>query len=167
MTAGADPVRLVPIQHMDMVDPVMQAKRTWRMLSAGLAALMLTAGAAPAADMVRIPYDDTQPCAEAKVLKRIVSRFDHQVKNVPHLPDVAILDFRNISEVRYIPESEDRPIARRYCSAHVDLSDGRSKAVWYLIEGRMGYASIGEGVEFCVDGFDRWLVYNGYCRVLR
>jgi hypothetical protein len=36
-----------------------------------------------------------------------------------------------------------------------------------LIEGRMGFAGIGENVEFCVSGFDRWLVYNGRCRVLQ
>ena len=31
----------------------------------------------------------------------------------------------------------------------------------------MGFASIGDNVEFCVAGFDRWMVYNGRCRVLR
>ena len=31
----------------------------------------------------------------------------------------------------------------------------------------MGFASIGDGVEFCVSGFDRWNVYNSGCRVLR
>ena len=28
------------------------------------------------------------------------------------------------------------------------------------------FASIGDNVEFCVSGFDRWMVYNGRCRVL-
>ena len=35
------------------------------------------------------------------------------------------------------------------------------------IEEGMGFASIGDNVEFCVSGFDRWMVYNGRCRVLR
>ena len=47
------------------------------------------------------------------------------------------------------------------------LSDGRKRSLWYLIEYGMGLASIGDNVEFCVSGFDRWLVYNGGCRVLR
>ena len=36
-----------------------------------------------------------------------------------------------------------------------------------LIEEGQGFASIGDNVEFCVSGFDRWLVYNGRCRILR
>ena len=31
----------------------------------------------------------------------------------------------------------------------------------------MGFVGIGDNVEFCVSGFDRWMVYNGRCRVLR
>ena len=72
----------------------------------------------------------------------------------------------------------DRPIARRYCGATVELSDGRRRDIWYLIEERMGFATLldgfhlanetrGSNVEFCVAGFDRWMVYNGACRVLR
>lgn len=145
----------------------MLRNRNWLVAPGALAALLVTAGMSFAADALRGGYDDKQPCAEPKVLKKIVSRFDHQVKNVPNLPDVAIVDFHGVTEVRYIPESEDRPIARRYCTAHVDLTDGHNRQIWYLIEGGMGFASIGDGVEFCVSGFDRWLVYNGFCRVLR
>jgi capsid protein len=46
-------------------------------------------------------------------------------------------------------------------------SDGADRDIWYLIEEGMGFASIGDNVEFCVSGFDRWYVYNGRCRVLR
>jgi hypothetical protein len=107
------------------------------------------------------------PCADQWFLKKISARFAYQVRNVPHLPDVAIVDFQNIHEHRYLPESEDWPISRRYCGASVLLSDGSRRDIWYLIEGRMGFASIGKNVEFCVSGFDRWYVYNGACRVLR
>ena len=57
----------------------------------------------------------------------------------------------------------DAPIAART----VILSDGDARDIWYLIEEGQGYASIGDNVEFCVSGFDRWYVYNGRCRVLR
>ena len=57
--------------------------------------------------------------------------------------------------------SEDRPIGRTYCGATVILSDGDGRDIWYLIEEGQGYASIGNNVEFCVSGFDRWYVYNG------
>ena len=106
-------------------------------------------------------------CDDGAILARIESRFRHQVRNVPHLPDVSIVDFRRVHERRYVPFSEKRPIARRYCGAKVELSDGRKREMWYLIEDRMGFAGVGDGVEFCVSGFDRWYVYNGRCRVLR
>ncbi|MGD9914467.1 MAG: hypothetical protein AB7S80_10330 [Rhizobiaceae bacterium] len=106
-------------------------------------------------------------CHDSAVLARIVSKFRHQVTYVPNLPDVDIVDFRKIHERRYLPYRESRPIARRYCGATAHLSDGKKRSVWYLIEDRMGFASIGDGVEFCVSGFDRWRVYNGRCRVVK
>ncbi|THF58463.1 hypothetical protein [Ollibium composti] len=111
---------------------------------------------------------DTGVCSEPWVLNRITSRFRYQVQHVPHLPDVEIVDFRRIHQHRYLPAlGEKRPIARRYCGAKVALSDGRERAVWYLVEEGQGYAGMGDNVEFCMSGFDRWMVYNGHCRVLR
>lgn len=111
--------------------------------------------------------EDAGACGKPWVLKKISARFRHQVKHVPNLPDVEILDFRRIHEHRYLPAEEDRPIGRRYCGATVTLSDGADRDIWYLIEEGMGFASVGDNVEFCVSGFDRWMVYNGRCRVLR
>lgn len=146
------------------------------LLSAALLVASMGAGPALAADQVE--YDDGSPCSDAHVLKRIQNRFDYQVRHVPHLPDVAISEFRSIHQHRYIPAEEDHPIARRYCGATVVLSDGDRRDIWYLIEEGMGFATLldgfhlanetrGSNVEFCVSGFDRWLVYNGACRVLR
>lgn len=133
-----------------------------------LAAALLPGAQAPvfAADPILM---ETDPgiCADTRFLKKIQSRFRHQVRHVPNLPDVEIEAFRNLREVRYIPTDERRPIDRRYCSGHVVLSSGDSRSIWYLIEGDMGFASFGDNVEFCIAGFDRWRVYNGHCRVLR
>ena len=136
-------------------------RRLFQIAAAAGFAIMALAGTASAGD--RIAKDCTDPA----MLSRIVSKFRHQVRNVPHLPDVEITDFRRIHQHRYVAFSDKRPIARRYCGATALLSDGRKREVWYLIEDRMGYAGIGDGVEFCVSGFDRWKVYNGRCRVLR
>lgn len=106
-------------------------------------------------------------CDDQGILNRIVSKFRHQVRNVPNLPDVDIVDFHRVHEHRNYVAKEKWPIARRYCGATVELSDGRRREMWYLIEEGMGFASIGDNVEFCVSGFDRWYVYNGRCRVLR
>lgn len=110
---------------------------------------------------------DAGVCAQSWVLNKITSRFRHQVRHVPNLPDVAILNFQRIHEHRYLPASEEWPIGRRYCGATVALSDGQNRSIWYLIEEGQGFASIGDNVEFCVAGFDRWMVYNGRCRILR
>ena len=107
-------------------------------------------------------------CADPSVRSRIAGRCLYQGRHVPHLPDVAITDFRRIRERRYLPAlGEKRPIARLYCGATVALSDGRERSIWYLVESGQGFASIGDNVEFCVSGFDRWMVYNGRCRILR
>ncbi|MCO5066198.1 MAG: hypothetical protein M9924_17535 [Rhizobiaceae bacterium] len=124
------------------------------------------------------PSDYSGACGNSGVLGRIQSRFRYQVTHVPHLPDVSILEFHNIHENRYEPAYEESTIARRYCGATVALSDGGQHEIWYLIEEKMGFATLaagfglanetyGSNVEFCVSGFDRWFVYNGACRVLR
>jgi capsid protein len=134
----------------------------------GLGAAVLGAGSAQAADLSGgSDYSDPGICGNASVLNRITSRFSYQVRHVPNLPQVAITDFQRIHEHRYLPADENHPIGRRYCGATVVLSDGADRDIWYLIEEGMGFASIGDNVEFCVSGFDRWYVYNGRCRVLR
>jgi len=136
-------------------------RRTILTAASTLALGLLAATPSVAGDRV------ARACDDSGILSRIVSKFRHQVTHVPNLPDVDIVDFRRIHQHRYIPFSEKRPIARRYCGAKVVLSSGRKRTIWYLIEDRMGFAGVGDGVEFCVSGFDRWNVYNGRCRVVR
>lgn len=119
-----------------------------------------------AADQVVYSEPGTSLCADQRYLSKITDRFSYQVRHVPNLPAVAISDFNLIQQVRYEPVAERHPIARLYCKASATLSDGQQRPIWYLIEGRMGFAGIGDNVEFCVSGFDRWMVYNGGCRVL-
>jgi hypothetical protein len=58
-------------------------------------------------------------------------------------------------------------INRRYCSATAWLSNGKSSEVVYLIEATQGFASIGYNVESCLPGYDRWRVYDAWCRSIR
>lgn len=126
---------------------------------------VLASLASPAAAFV---WDDkVLDCDNSHVLNRIEARFRHQVRHVPNLPDVEITGFDRIRQHRFLPASERSPVARRYCKATATLSDGRRRSVWYLIENGWGFASLGDGVEFCVAGFDRWKVYDAWCRVLR
>lgn len=144
--------------------------RLTRPFLAALLGLSSAVGAVPsvrAADLAVYSEGYSGVCAERWVLGRITRNFAYQVRHVPNLPQVAITDFRNIFENRYLPAQEDRPIGRTYCGATAILSDGDSREIWYLIEEGQGYASLGHNVEFCVAGFDRWYVYDGRCRVLR
>lgn len=135
---------------------------------AGLFCALPMQMSAQAADLA--PYvEETMPsvCTAPAVLKRITARFSYQVRHVPNLPQVAISDFHRIHLRRSEPAGERWPIARHYCGAKVTLSDGRDRDIWYLVEEGQGFASVGDNVEFCVSGFDRWLVYNAHCRVVR
>ncbi len=106
-------------------------------------------------------------CDDASVLNRISSKFRTQAREVHHYKSLAISAYDRVHEHRYLDKRENRPIARRYCGATVTLSDGRERTLWYLIERGVGFASIGDNVEFCLSGFDRWNVYNNACRILR
>lgn len=131
--------------------------------------LLVPAGATTvsAADLIAVHIQEPGICGHDRVLGRIANRFRHQVRHVPNLPQVDIVDFHRISEQRFEPQWAESPIERRYCHATVGLSDGHSRDVWYLIERPLGFAGIGSNVEFCVSGFDRWHVYGGRCRSLR
>lgn len=143
----------------------MRAMVKWLLAASLVAMAPITA---QAADPVRGVYA-AQPdaCVDARVFNRISKRFDHQVRNVPNLPQVGILDFYNVRHTRYEPAYENSPVERRYCHGVVYLSNGHRSDLWFLIENPMGFAGIGSNVEFCVSGFDRWHVYGGNCRVLR
>lgn len=138
-------------------------------LSAALAAGASASAITPAAsaDPSGRYGSDGTVCGETWVLSRISRNFRHQVRNVPGLPDVQILDFRDIHLRRFEPKGETWPVERVYCGATAQLSDGRDRAVWYFIESGMGFAGLGSNVEACVSGFDRWYVYDGRCRVAR
>ncbi|TXR49039.1 hypothetical protein [Phyllobacterium endophyticum] len=140
-------------------------------LTAGFAlGLALASAAAPAraADYIRqgAVYDDT--CGQAHVLNRIVNKFSYQVHHVPNLPQVAIQEFSDVRLTRFEPSRDPDmdAVARHYCRATAHLSDGDQRPVWYLVEEGQGFVGIGNNVEFCVSGFDRWHVYNGNCRTL-
>ena len=111
---------------------------------------------------------ESRACDDQHVLEWIADRFMTQAFNVHHDQDLFIRHIYGIQERRYEPFDGDyHPIARRYCGATAEMSDGRQRAMWYLIEDGMGLAGMGDNVEFCISGLDRWLVYNGSCRILR
>ncbi|RVD40180.1 hypothetical protein EN746_32745, partial [Mesorhizobium sp. M8A.F.Ca.ET.023.02.2.1] len=65
-----------------------------------LAAPLGITQAVKAADLAVYTEDDGSVCGESWVLSKITDRFSYQVHHVPHLPDVAITDFRDIRQHR-------------------------------------------------------------------
>jgi hypothetical protein len=77
--------------------------------------------------------------------------------------NLRIMGYSNIHEVAFRPWQSDN-IPRRYCSGVVQLNDGKFHALRYSIIEDGGFASFGQGVEWCVVGLDRNWAYNPACK---
>jgi hypothetical protein len=71
--------------------------------------------------------------------------------------------YGDIHEVAFRPWQSDN-IPRRYCTGSVMLSDGKVHAINYSIIEDGGFASYGQGVEWCVVGLDRNWAFNPACK---
>jgi hypothetical protein len=80
--------------------------------------------------------------------------------------NLQITGFANVHEIAYRPWQSDT-IPRRYCTATALISDGKPRTVNYSIIEDGGWASFGDGLEFCVVGLDRNWAYNPACRMAR
>lgn len=77
-----------------------------------------------------------------------------------------ITGFSNVQEIAYRPW-QPNTIPRRYCTATAMISDGKPRTVNFSIIEDGGFASISDGLEFCVVGLDRNWAYNPTCRMAR
>ena len=62
---------------------------------------------------------------------------------------------------------QDWSIPRLYCHGTAYMSDGRKRAIWWLIEDGMGFAGMRDNLEFCISGLDPLKVYGAWCRSVR
>lgn len=74
-----------------------------------------------------------------------------------------ITGFSGIHEIAFRPWQSDN-IPRRYCTGAAMLNDGKVRTVNFSIIEDGGFASFGEGVEWCVVGLDRDWAYNPACK---
>ena len=103
------------------------------------------------------------PCEAA--LSTITSQFREKESTFWN-SDLQITGYDRIHETAFRPWQSDN-IPRRYCSAEVMISDGKPRTVHYSIIEDGGFASFGQGVEWCVTGLDRNWAYNPACRAAR
>src|SRR5262245_41317721 len=79
---------------------------------------------------------------------------------------LTITGFGRVHETAFRPWQSDN-IPRRYCSGEAMLSDGKVRKVHFSIMEDGGFASFGQGVEWCVVGLDRNWAYNPACRAAK
>jgi hypothetical protein len=103
------------------------------------------------------------PCESA--LGTITSQFQEKESTFWNSA-LQITAYGSVRETAFRPWQSDN-IPRRYCSAEAMLNDGKVRTVHYSIIEDGGFASFGQGVEWCVTGLDRNWAYNPACRAAR
>lgn len=135
-------------------------------LFAGLSAGSLSQ--VQAADFIATaPVAGDSVCHKQGVINSAVAQFSRMVHGVPDMPAISINAVGNVSATHFEAKTYPSGIERHYCRATAVLSNGENRTMWYMVENRQGFASVGRNVESCVDGFDKWFIYDGRCRVLR
>jgi hypothetical protein len=129
--------------------------------------LLICAGGASArpvdpAENRFIPFNGSIPsCDDWWTLNYISNDFnvhEHWFFNSP----LEITEIEKTGEIGYRTNGLDF-VPRRYCVARARFNDGRAREVKYnLIEGG-GFVGIGEGIQWCVVGLDRYHVYSPAC----
>lgn len=130
--------------------------------------LTLAASAQAADPAARSPAPHVQAdalCADPGVLSAIVSRFNWAERNT----------FKRGIEVAALanPRPNRDPvlnvgvIPKRYCLADATMTNGRRSTAYYVVSLGQGFASIGNGLDFCILGFDPWRVHDWQCRTVR
>ena len=105
-------------------------------------------------------------CANKRVLRQIVDRFAWAENETWHRGFV-IARIENPG-LRYdVPPEDVGMIPHRHCQARAIMTDGEAYTVYYTTEEETGFASVGDGVDFCVLGLDPWRVHDGFCRTVR
>ena len=104
-------------------------------------------------------------CENQAVLNDIKSRFSWAERRTWHRGFVIdeIQSPRLRYQILYGPSS----IKHDHCSARAIMTDGSTRHLYYAIDRRMGFASIGNYVRFCIVGLDPWRIYGAACSTVR
>lgn len=115
-------------------------------------------------DPTDCPGDETVPACDAKNVVKAALRFANRAEPVYRVPRV-----RTFTPVRELanPVFNPSPLVRRYCLAQVALDNGEHAHAHYFIEEDSGFVGLSWSVYVCIQGYDKWRVYDGRCRVAR
>jgi hypothetical protein len=115
------------------------------------------------AEMRDVPFSgNLASCQESGTLNAVMGRFNAAERRFWN-GEVEILSIEEVREVAFRPHGQDL-IPRRYCTGVAVLSNAtRTKVNFAIVEG-MGFASLADGVQFCLVGYDRNHTAMGDCR---
>lgn len=129
---------------------------------AALTSLSATAREEIPAETREIPYSaQLSACNSPAILSEIQSRFARTEREYWH-SNAEITGFERIRQAAFRPHGLDL-IPRRYCQATARMSNSRPLKVRYAIIEDGGTFGYGEGVQFCLDGYDRNLTAMPGC----
>ena len=105
-------------------------------------------------------------CDAPQVLRYIKNRFVWTDRRLLKR-GLAIDSIERAHETRRRIGDYSSSIPRLYCHGTAHMNDGQERAVWWLIEGGMGFVGLGDNLEFCVSGLDPLKVHGAWCRSVR
>jgi hypothetical protein len=105
-------------------------------------------------------------CESGAVISFINAGFDRHISTLL-ADDIAIADIDGAQERRAEKRAGHVMIERHFCHANAQMTDGKTRDLYYLIEKDMGFVGIGDNIEFCVSGLDPYYVYGNHCRSLK
>ncbi len=109
-------------------------------------------------------------CDNSRVLKRIQRKFNWAEQKtwskIKHSPARQLDAIQRVHQTRATGQTQSR-IDHRHCKARAVLSNGSKHTIYYMVEERMGFASLTWQVSYCIRGHDRWRVYGAHCKSVR
>lgn len=130
-------------------------------LALGLVVTTLAGVAVPSFAREQIPAEtreraysaDLSPCDAPGVLSRIQSRFA-TVESRFWDSNAEIVAIGQIRQAAFRPHGLDL-IPRRYCQAVATMSNNRKLKLRYAIIEDAGIIGMSEGIQYCLEGYDR------------
>ena len=112
------------------------------------------------------PYSGiVPPCSDPASLSEIQSHFSEREASYWH-SGLTIAQFEDTREIGFRSNGLDY-IPRRYCQAHILMSDQKTRLVDYSIVEAGGSIGYDDGVVWCVVGLDRLDAFSPSCKMAR
>ena len=104
-------------------------------------------------------------CDDPAILRRIESRFGWAEQRTWHRG----FEINEIvaPRLRYQVLNGPSIILHDHCIGNAVMTDGSVRTLVYTVSRGMGFASIGDGVNYCVQGLDPWRVFGAGCSTLK